>query len=250
LILFTTILCIATAFLIGTRFIIGFIMTGIVFIMFRGFSHISRKQIIFLSLAVLFLLIMQGGMKMTRGTGLKQASFEEAVENKTNLFLSAEGLLRINAMIMKYKPYNDPESPIENLFILIYWIPRIVWQSKPTLGGDWFHKKYLGTTGMSETHSFSGGFSMPALLDFGPVGGALFCTIYGILLAIMERIAERYRTKCQAGVIIPALLYFGVFFMMRSLFTSLIVIINIVISVVLPFWLFEKMASQEASCSG
>jgi hypothetical protein len=66
-----------------------------------------------------------------------------------------------------------------------------------------------------------------------------------MLLAAFEAFAIRHRSGTQPGSIMAAILYFGVFFMMRSLFTSLIIIIMIGITVVLPLIFATRPAREQ-----
>jgi len=243
----TSVLAIMTIFAQGSRSPLGFQLVGIAFFSLKSF-RLSKKKLLLLGFLFLVITSTQAVMRTSRIYGIgnmKASNFLEVVAEPES-HLSGEGVLRINALIHSTKIYANRSGLPENLFILYWWIPRQIWPKKPTMAGYWIIRDYSSYEyeKISENHSVSGGFSMLALIDFGPVAGALFSVIYGLWLAIFETYAQRYRDTSSPHAIMVALLFFGVFFMMRSLFTSLILIITIFLIVILPLLILFHLSKS------
>lgn len=239
-------LVVVVIFLLGTRIYLGFQMMGILFFLLRGF-RVTKRQILTVAMVVVLLIGAQAIMRVSRSTGIGDLDWQKArvlFLQQPEIYLSAEGVLRINAWIHSTKSYAPEDRLPENLFIAIWWIPRQVWPEKPTMAGYWFIRESTGETGFSQSHSASGGFSMPALLDFGPTAGVLFCLTYGFLLAGLEMFVQRNRDRIKPQSVLAGLLFFGVFFMMRSLQTSLIFMMICALVSTVPLALLVRLAES------
>jgi hypothetical protein len=233
---------------LGTRIYLGFQVFGVLFFALEGFQ-ITGKRFLVLAVAALMLTAGQGTIRAARTTGIGNLNWQQmgqTLRKQPVTYLSAEGVLRINALIHTTQTYSPDGRLPENLFILYWWVPRQLWPDKPTLAGYWFIREMTTERGFSSGHSVSGGFAMPALLDFGPTGGVVFCLLYGFGLAGLELYARKNRSREHPGSIITALLYFGVFFMMRSLHTSLIFIMIASLVSALPLGVWRHLTLNKA----
>lgn len=230
-------------FAIGTRIYLGFQVFGVLFFALEGFQ-ITGKRFLMLAVAVFILTAGQGTIRAARGVGIGNLNWQQmgqTLQEQPVTYLSAEGVMRINAMIHTTQTYFPDGRLPENLFILYWWVPRQLWPDKPTLAGYWFIREATSERGFSSGHSASGGFAMPALLDFGPIGGVFFCMLYGFGLAGLELYARKNRSRAYPSSIVTALLFFGVFFMMRSLHTSLIFIMTASLVSALPLIVWRRL---------
>jgi hypothetical protein len=249
LIISLAIFSISILYLLGTRFVLGFAASGILFYIFNGYQHIHRRQLLIIVICVIVGLAGQGILRSGRGVGNTQSDVTEAWENlrQPELWLSREGTLRMNAWVHlaeQQRYYSPGFFPKENLFLLYWWVPRSFWSEKPTMAEYWIVRELTDERGYSSNHSASLGFGGAALLDFGLVGGACFCLCYGLLLGLFEQLAKRYQKARYPESMIVSLLYFCVFFMMRSLQTSLVFFTTSVFIMILPMVLAEKIATK------
>ena len=236
------IVCVVSAYLLGSRNIIGFIASSSGFLLLDGLNHITRKQMVLIIAVLSILVVAQGIMKYARVSSFISKNTSESFHrNLTELVLSNEGTLRIDALVFKTEPYQD-ENPLENLFIFLWWIPRTIWPEKPTMGGHWFIREYTHQSGFGEQHSISGGFAFAALLDFGPAVAIPFCVMYGLVIGVIENFVGRNRSIENGKAAIAGLFIFGVFFMVRSFYTSLILILITTLFAGGPFIIIEKLS--------
>jgi len=231
----------------GTRFLIGFQLGSVLFLLLCLPNPLSRQRLLFVVLIVGLMLIGPLVQLDTRGAGIGNVSTSETLISvlQPERFLSAEGNLRTNALIHLRHAYSFGDRVPENLFIFYWWIPRTFWPEKPTMAGHWVLRELTYESGFSSAHSISGGFAMPALLDFGPIWGAFFSILYGVLIGWFEVYAWRQHDLQRPSAILAGLFYFAVFFMMRSLHTSLIfLMVSSLVSVVPMSLLLHAISSR------
>jgi len=219
----------------GTRFWFGFSVMGIIFYLGAGLTQLTRRRKIILAFMAAAVYLAQGAILDFRGAGggLSSLDLTAMLEDRPTR-ISSEGTLNINAWIHKTEHMKPSNRVPENLFILYWWIPRAVWPNKPTMAGHWFIREMTTLRGYSAAHSASGGFSMPALLDFGPLVGIVFCLVYGGIIAVLESLASRYRYVDSPYSLMVGIFYFGTVFMVRSLHTSIIFMQIAFFAVVVP----------------
>lgn len=233
---------------LGTRFYLGFAVLGALYFFVGGFTNISKRKALLLLGALGAGLVIQAAIlaRRTRGVGaLLQDASQASVflESKTSGF-QGEGLLKVTTLIFSAPAIWERPGPYENLYVFYWWVPRVFWPNKPKMAGYWLIREYGNERGFGPGHSVAGGFSMPALVDFGPRWGITFCLLYGVLLGYLDRfiIAQRFRPWRISSLVVP-LLYFGTFFAMRSLQTSIIFVEGVCFGLVLPLWLAESLGS-------
>jgi hypothetical protein len=110
--------------------------------------------------------------------------------------------------------------------VLVFWVPRALWQDKPTLMGYWL-PRFFSTRGFSEGFSASQGFAGNAYVDFGHTGGVVFWFFCGLLLGLFERATARVCAVGDARVILVAPLFGGAFFAVRSFDTTFLLLVGI-----------------------
>lgn len=239
-------ICLLSIFALGTRLLLGFLFGGVMLPFIIG-SVLTSRQWLGLILLVVLLLTASSIMLNTRGAGIGDSSirFSGGLQDfiQPESLLSAEGILSTNALIhlsQSYPAWNWNRLP-ENLFLAYWWVPRAIWPEKPQMAGYWVIRELSSQGGFSDAHSASGGFAMPALLDFGPTGGAFFSILYGIALGKLENFALQHRSPDQISIVISGYLYFAVFFMMRSLHTSLIFLSLCILMSVTPLYVIIRL---------
>lgn len=219
----TSAIAIFAAVAIGTRFLVGYQLVSVLYLLLRHPSLLSRQRLFFALMVAVFLVMGSQVQLNTRGSGIGNVETSETLVQaiQPDSLLKSEGILRINAYIHLRQAYSFADRLPENLYILYWWVPRVIWEDKPTMAGHWVIRE-LTYERVSEAHSASGGFAMAALLDFGPRGGVVFSVLYGLLIGAFEVYAWRRRNLRHPVAILIGSMYFAVFFMMRSLHTSLI----------------------------
>lgn len=230
----------------GTRLYVGFQLGGVLFCLTNGYRF-DRRGFVLFTLLFVFLMGLQVIMRNTRDSGIGNASAAEILDitRQADNYFSYEGILAVNALIHARRAYEANSRVPETLFIFYWWIPRQFWPDKPTMAGYWLIREFSSDRGYSSGHSVDGGFAMPALLDFGPVWGAVFCTLYGAGLAALEVFVWRNRDLRYPSAILAALSGFGVFFMMRSLHTSLIFLMMATLVSVVPLAVLARLSSPK-----
>lgn len=226
----------------GTRYYIGYLIGAIVFIYLGRFEKIKRKQIIIIIAVVVVVILINFFMRQYRMIGMENVEVKETFElfDWKQIF-SNEGIFHMDMLIIDNINSNiDLQLGKENAFILYFWVPRFIWPNKPTMTGYWVVRE-LDPGNYSTGHSASGGFLFAALVDFGVIGGVLFCLIYGLLLSVIEKFYLKYRfTRYNPLIIYISLIIFTVFFMIRSLQTALISLIIYYIIGILPYYFIFK----------
>jgi oligosaccharide repeat unit polymerase len=225
----------------GTRFYLGFMVCGIVFYVLQPMRPMSGRRAVAFLLAGLLCVGLQGLMRMSRRAALVEADVGTLLSGlwQPEGYLSNEGLLRVNAWVHAKRAWDMPARSYENLFILYWWVPRSVWEAKPTMEGHWLIQDVMDEGHFTEQHSVAGGFAMPALLDFGPIAGTVACAFYGAWVAWIERFCRRHTEIADPASVLVGLSMFGVFFMLRSPHTSLIFMMLCVVWYV-PFRMLER----------
>ncbi len=234
---------------IGTRFYLGFALVGVLYFALDKFHGMPKRRVFMLLAAFVLLLVLQDFLLIARTEGIgklfESSSVRESIlySAKKEPYLSSEGMLNITTLILKSPAIWEHSRFNENLYLFYWWIPRSLWPQKPTMAGHWLIREYGNARGFGKGYSVSGGFCMPALVDFGPNWGMFFCLVYGALLGIFERFVSRQsKRKWGPPSLFAALLYFGVFFMMRSLQTSLIFMMEAWVVVIIPVFAVEFLS--------
>lgn len=227
----------------GTRFYLGFMLCGVLHYVLRPLEPMSRRRRTAIVAAALAFLALQGTMRASRTTGfvhLDAAGLASTLASPET-YLSSEGLLRVNAWVHEKRAWTDPTRPVENAFILYWWVPRSWWPAKPAMEGRRLIDDVMDEGWFGANHSVAGGFAMPALLDFGPWLGVLVAGLYGVGLGALQRFAWRHRSLADPASLPVSLAAFGVFFTARGLHVSLI-FVSLCLLWMLPVLWLERRA--------
>jgi hypothetical protein len=227
---------------VGTRFFLGFALSGVLFFAARLMEPVSPRRLVVFGIALLGLVMLQGTMRMVRGIGMAETRVDDVVASlaRPDAVLSSEGMVRVHAWVHQKRLYADNARLPELAFVLYWWVPRAIWPSKPTMDGYWIAHEVMAEGDVGPGHSVAGGFALPVLLDFGPDPGVAFCLLVGAALWGLERFTAMHRNPADPASVFAALLPFGVFFSMRSPQTSAILLESCV-AVYAPIFLLGRV---------
>lgn len=238
---------VAAVFLTGTRFYLGFQMTGLLFswLRLRG-TLVSKRQLAWLGTGILVVWAGSAVMLPMRSVGVEAfvQQFDRAIVQATAL--QDEGLLSVLALAADSREQVDGSS--EHLFLTYWWVPRSIWPTKPTMAGYWLIRETGGR--YSAGQSVSGGFAFPLMIDFGPDFGVFFALFYGSFLLLLDRWASSMWARGPSSAAQAGILGFGTFFAMRSPITSLITVQGLLALQFLAVRLGGNTHATEARCPG
>jgi hypothetical protein len=229
----------------AARYFLGFFAGGIVFFLARFTSPMSRRQIAILLGALLSIGVVQGTMGVVRGVGIGATDAGSVVASLTQgeTYFKGEGMLRVHAWVHRKEVFEEEGRPLEHAFLLYWWIPRRLWPAKPTMDGYWLAHEVMADGDAGAGHSVAGGFTLPALLDFGGFGSIAFCLLYGLLVCGAERFVAAHGDPTDPASVVSALLPFAVFFAMRSPQTSAI-FLECCLGVYLPMFVVIRLSAR------
>jgi hypothetical protein len=228
---------------VGTRFLLGFLLSGVLFFLGRLMEPLSRRRLAMFGCVLVVVLALAATMRFVRGIGIADTDAGSVASSlvRPEAVLDSEGMVRVIAWVHYKEVYAERGRLPELGFLLYWWVPRTLWPSKPTMDGYWLAHEIMADGDVGSGHSVAGGFALPILLDFGPRAGVAFCLLLGSLLFALERFTAEHRNPRDPASIFASFLPFGVFFGMRSPQTSLIVV-ECCFMAYAPFFLFERWA--------
>lgn len=235
----------AVLFLTGIRYIVLMAAAG-AFVLYV--PVLKNRTVPFFRFAALgvVLYLTASTMSVFRVTGLNNttvSSFEEYYAE--NVGMHAEGVVTTLAKMVDYFRTHEYMLGKSSATLLVFWIPREFWANKPTFIDHWFIRAYEGTEGFYSGFSTGSSFASDAFVDFGFVGGVIYCAIFfGVLLAILDRITARILSQNgHPYTIIIAPLFGGTLFAVRSFNTTVIQMSGVLV-IGLLFSLLCDRASQ------
>jgi hypothetical protein len=231
----------------GTRFVLLFSMIGIIVVYMsandRRWSWRKLLTAICLMLGLLYSTVIMkeirsGGSHfpaiVAGGVGDMTWLAEPNLAKFAEEFLSPEGVIDMTALMFRYFDTHPHLYGLSTSYLLYFWVPRSIWEEKPTMLGHWLIREYR--SGFSEGHSVSFGFIGDLYADFG-----LFSLIAIFMLGSGLFSLELFRRKMNAnkglGVVFGAMLYPYVFFFVRSPITSTINIF----AIYLIYFVFRRL---------
>ena len=229
----------------ATRFFLGFFAGGILFFLARFTRPMSRRQLGILVCALLSIAVVQGTMRVVRGAGLGEADSGSVLTSlaRGETYFEGEGMLRVHAWVHRKEVFEEEGRPLEHAFLLYWWIPRKLWPAKPTMDGYWLAHEVMADGDAGVGHSVAGGFTLPALLDFGRHGSIVFCLLYGLLVWGLDRFVAAHGDPTDPASVVSALIPFAVFFAMRSPQTSAI-FLECCVGVYLPIFVVIRFSAR------
>lgn len=232
----------------GTRYYWGLLILSILYYNIKSLIKI-RKRYLFIIILFGYLVILGSTMlKYTRQYGVMNISADDVKEQAVsyrNLFTN-EGMLYFNSLIIEKQEEGFPLSyGKENLFILYFWVPRDLWESKPYMADYWVIRE-ITSENYDPAFSISGGYPFNALIDFGYWGGIIFSFLYGFIIIFAEILYYNFRNLKYnpIGMSVP-ILFFSVFFYVRSPQTGLIIFLTFTVLLVLPYYIVYKHAIRK-----
>lgn len=235
----------AILFMGGTRFPLLFSFLGF-FITYQNLNagKISVKKIALMVSAGIILISASFAMKEFRSVSAHGAVYTEQkavykdLPTYASQYLSNEGVIDMTGLMMQHFTVNDHLYGTSSSFVAYFWVPRFLWEDKPTMLGHWFIRMYRG--GFSEGHSSSFGFTGDLYADFG-YGSLFFIFFLGRLIKRGEIFQANALASKNYTVILGAMLYPYVFFFVRSPITATITFLGILFF----FYSFKRIIFTE-----
>jgi oligosaccharide repeat unit polymerase len=220
----------------GTRFLL---LYGVIALISDNLYNLSNKKLlkmfafvmIFGILANMLLEFRSGGfinsnVKVQAHVAEDKSTFNQALVNQ----FTNEGMLRNAAMITDYTQKNGHTYGQSISFLAYWWVPRILWESKPTQLDFWLIRKYTGDFDESG-HSTASGFYGELYIDFGKyfIMPIIFLLGYFFSYLNFRFIVDQSNFNYYSLLISSSILAW-VFFLVRSIMTSSFLLIFIILS--------------------
>jgi oligosaccharide repeat unit polymerase len=232
-------------FMSGTRFPLLFSFLGF-FLTYQNVNDvkISAKRILIIGSAVLVLLSASSAMKEFR-TGIKDNIVSKSSEVKYKDFptyisqnFSNEGVIDMTALLLWHFESHEHLYGESSSFLLYFWVPREVWNDKPTMLGNWFIRQYR--SGFASGHSSSFGFPGDLYADFGYFS-LLFIFFIGRLIKRADNFKDKALASKSYSVILGAMLFPYIFLAVRSPITATMTFLGTVFF----FYVFKRIVVSE-----
>ncbi len=235
-------------FIIATRFQLLFqIFPFFIILGFIKIKEIDAKSVAFI---LLFGIVLGWGssyLKENRNYADNEATYGEysyTSERESDILyntakeLSPEGIIGMMGMADNYYKHHDLEHGKESAYMLYFWVPRSLWEEKPTPIDHWLIRKYEVVV---EEHSTSLGFLGFLRADFGWIA-LLFAILWGIIIKRCDNYINRILNNQTPAFnyVFAAALYPYIFFAVRSPQTATQQLIFIYIIYVIFRYLFFK----------
>lgn len=148
---------------------------------------------------------------------IKATSSPNNITEKIASYGANEGI--VNGFVNMYAYVNDKGNGFsygtESLSFLYFWIPRSVWEDKPTQIGYWLLRTYRSDA--AEGHSIDFGYFGIFYMDFGFYITLFICFLLGLLMKRLDGLLMK--TQLEKNNIFNVLLVFSfpaIFYFMRS----------------------------------
>lgn len=216
----------------GTRFYLCF---QLMCLLSPWIRVLNVKKLLWICGGCLIILSVFTSMKRTRYTGFEFLSTSQIlgiedgkkdfsagidVMEKIAEMGSSEGLIRNMAMINLWSTTRGHTYGKSIGFLGIFWIPRFVWDNKPTQLDYWLIREYEDEQRFGSGYSTASSFCGELFMDFG-----YFCVVVcaglGVLLAKMDAFIERRVLRGDFFSVAVSGLFLGwSLFMVRSMLTA------------------------------
>lgn len=210
----------------GTRYVLCFMLACL---LFPWIYILDPKKIKWFVCGGIALMALFFAMKYSRYGGfdlsvlaepeISQTTSTSSVVEKMAEKGSPEGLIRNMAMINLYTQSHSYTYGKSFGAVVYFWIPRFIWEDKPTLIDHWLIREYESVgPGFSTASSFCGELFM----DFGYFCVVL-CFFFGGIMARLDAYVERvFCTHEFFPTVVSGLVLGWAFFMTRSTVTATI----------------------------
>lgn len=216
----------------GTRFYLCF---QLMCLLSPWVRVLNTKKLVWMAIGSLVVLGVFTSMKATRYSGFELLSVSQIVgaqEGRKDVAAgvdvmekiaemgSSEGLIRNMAMINLWSTTRGHTYGKSIGFLGIFWIPRFVWDNKPTQLDYWLIREYEDEQRFGSGYSTASSFCGELFMDFG-----YFCVVVcvglGVLLAKMDAFIERRVLRGDFFSVAVSGLFLGwSLFMVRSVLTA------------------------------
>lgn len=224
-------------FLSGTRFPLLFALIGTIIVYQTHFNNrISIKKYIIIGGLLGSLLISAEVMKHLRSSSTKNTKFSlldpnqdvnESFPQIVAGFMTNEGIINGTASLFSYFNHHDYLYGQSSSFLFYFWVPRSIWQDKPTMLGHWLIRE-TSSGNVGSAHSASYGFTGDLYADFGWLS-LIFIFLIGRALKYAESIKNYTLVSKTYSMVIGAMLYPYVFFFVRSPITATMNFIGVLV---------------------
>ena len=222
-------------FMIGTRFPLLFSTLGYIIVWISTKKEIKLKHYVITILCGFMLFLSAAIMKKIRG-GAKYSdkeifqttySFNE-FPALIGSYMTDEAVVNMTSELIKYydAPSNEHKYGVSSSFILYFWIPRSLWEEKPTMLGYWFFRQI--NSNVDSQYSAAFGYTGDLFVDFGYFS-LIFMFFFGTILRKLQNKFERFKATTSIYIIIGAMFYPLIFFFVRSPVTSLMNFLGILL---------------------
>lgn len=218
----------------SARYMVGTVILGLLFITLPW----SRRSSMFLWIVVLFvgLVLVFPYAALFRNTTNPSLNFVPVVAQLTGSgdYDAFQSLVNT----IKFVNYNGVTYGVQLLGVILFWVPRVVWPSKPIGTGQLVaeHAGYSFT-------NLSSPLWAEGFVNFGILGVILFMTIYGFGSGVLEQKYLYYRRNNASvlSALVPLLAAYQIFFVRGTLISTFAYII--------PFVLYMSLAFRKSRCS-
>ncbi len=215
-------------FIIATRFQLLFqVFPFCIILGFIKVQNITLKSIAFI---LIFGIVLGWGssyLKENRnyaGNENQRDEYSYTSDNKNDIFystaeeLSPEGIIDMMSMADDYYKDHSLEYGKESAYMLYFWVPRNLWEEKPTPIDHWLIRKYED---VAEEHSTSTGFLGFLRADIGWLA-IFFALMWGIIIKKCDNyVTQTFNNDNPSfNYVFAATLYPYIFFAVRSPLTA------------------------------
>ena len=201
----------------GTRYHLLFSVTGASVVLLAK-QRITTRTLAALAALAAVLLVLSGSMAGFREVGFQSEHVGDIGDTPGFHY---EGVILYLGYLIEYCRFHGHLMGASTGGVLLFWIPRVIWASKPTLVGYWLPREI--SSHFSAGYSAAATFSADPVADFGTFGGIALCAVLGLLFGRLESWAAKVlSTRNNAWLTVVAPLYGGAFFAIRSLDTTFI----------------------------
>ncbi len=222
----------ATEVLFSTRFVLLFVTVGCLVARTAPRPPTRRMMGALLALA-LVLVVTSTVLTQTRTFGLRTANVGQVVETASaeQLFTLNEQSVRSMTQAVVYARRRGFTDGRTSAALLVFWVPRALWPSKPKLIGYWLPREFGK---IDEGFSSAPGFTGGTYVDFGLWGSVVAWFMIGLVFGGLERMCARVLAgKEDARVLLVAPLFGGVFFAVRSPETATLSLVGVMLATLL-----------------
>jgi oligosaccharide repeat unit polymerase len=217
-------------FLMAVRFMLLFVIVGSA-IAWTAPRRPSRRTIgILLGLAVI-MAFASTVLTETRTFGMGEADVGRAARSfSTDDFAMSEGTVQSMTQAVVYADHKGYTDGKTSAALLVFWIPRAIWPTKPTLIGYWLPREF-DRQGFGRGFSSAPGFTGATYVDFGLWGSVAFWFIGGLIFGLFERwVARICAAEEDARILLAAPLFGGAFFAVRSIETASLMLVGVMLA--------------------